>query len=627
MVVSRSEKAICNSCADLLAKMYNGLMIPIKAICSAAMAILLLSSASGADKSPVAAVVSFSGADFKGGGKDLYGSAIDGRSVNYVYAQPTGKRAEMESSFTLAAAPREPMFLYVTGRDDDSPRKCVIAIELNGKILFEGSNAFPKDKFTRLEFAIPENILTEGENVISIINREEHGGVGMPPWFQVAACDVGAENCFSKSDLHKEFKVVLPVHKRPFPEPLPAGKSPGFKWRGIKAWMWKPNQYFEEIPVLPRYKMNFFMNCYGNMCDIEHFSWGDPNCNRWWEPLPPEKKECFEKIVHQCQAEQITFCFSMNPNLSSRRIVNDDNPQSIDELYQHYAWMQNLGVKWFNISLDDISAGINASKQAKVVNEIFGRLRAKDPEAQMIFCPTFYWGDGKLTNSGVSQQAYLETLAKKLNPDVYMFWTGDGVIGKVTLAAAKSFRYLCGHRLFLWDNYPVNDNTPTMHLGPVVDRDPRLCEVIDGYLSNSMCKQNELNRLPLATCADYAYNPWDYDPMRSIGQAILLWTHSSAQRAVLAQLVDAYPGFLLYNAPGGTGSNPVLDRFQRINDGPQPGFTSRVYIDGLRKLSEQMRREFPDRYAAGKETLNNDIQKLQNVYANRYPAENKTFGN
>ena len=46
-------------------------------------------------------------------------------------------------------------------------------------------------------------------------------------------------------------------------------------------------------------------------------------------------------------------------------MVNDESPGSVDQLYKHYAWMQGLGVKWFNVSLDDISQGINASSQAR----------------------------------------------------------------------------------------------------------------------------------------------------------------------------------------------------------------------------------------------------------------------
>src|SRR5215475_5898696 len=148
----------------------------------------------------------------------------------------------------------------------------------------------------------------------------------------------------------------------------------------------------------------------------------------------------------------------MNPNLVSKRIVNDNSPGSIEALYKHYAWMQSLGVKWFNISLDDISSGINASTQAKVVNEILHRLRAKDSAAQMIFCPTYYWGDG----TGKEHQPYLERLAGELDGDVYLFWTGDSVVGKITRNAAENFRRISGHRLFLWDNSPVNDNNPSM---------------------------------------------------------------------------------------------------------------------------------------------------------------------
>ena len=40
-------------------------------------------------------------------------------------------------------------------------------------------------------------------------------------------------------------------------------------------------------------------------------------------------------------------------------------------------------------------------------------------------------------------------------------------------------------------------------------------------MSNPLSPQNDLNRIPLLTCTDYAYNPWDYDPARSIGQAIV----------------------------------------------------------------------------------------------------------
>jgi len=212
--------------------------------------------------------------------------------------------------------------------------------------------------------------------------------------------------------------------------------------------------------------------------------------------------------------------------------------EDIDQYYQHYAWAQSLGVKWFSISLDDVTWGdkgpaAGGADHAKLVNTIFGRLRGNDPQAQMIFCPVPYWGDGTKPDD----RAYLEALGKELHPDAYVFWTGDSVVApRITRKAAESYKGVVKHRLFLWDNYPVNDSAPTMHLGPVVGRDPDLCEVIDGYMSNPLSPQNRINRLPLLTCADYAYNPKMYDPDRSIGQSIVHLAETDAQRNALKDL-------------------------------------------------------------------------------------------
>jgi hypothetical protein len=560
-----------------------------------------------------AALAHFSGAEFQGGAKDLFGSDSDGEQVNYVYALPTG-RATMQVTFRLKSLPPGPLFVHLKARDDDYHTRCTISIELNGRTLFEGHNSFSSKVFETKRFTIPEGVLQEGENTLVIACREQEGKVGTPPWFQVAACVVAPEKYIIYRDLHQDFWVKLPAEMRPFPEPLPEGGRPGFKFRGTKGWLWTPQQYLAEIPCLAKFKLNFLMNCYGSMCDIEHYGWGDPHCNRWWEDLPDGKRKAYEEVVRECQSQGIAFCFSMNPNIFAKRVVNDNSPGSVDALFKHYAWMQGLGVRWFNLSLDDIKEGINASSQALVVNEIFHRLRAKDPDAQMIFCPTYYWGDG----TGKEQKPYLETLARELDQGVYLFWTGDAVVGRITRQGADTFRRLCGHRLFLWDNYPVNDGQPTMHLGPVIDRDPDLCEIVDGYMSNPMHEQNEINRIPLLTCLDYAWNPEAYDPIRSVGQAIIHLADTSPQRAVLKDLVDAYPGMLIYGSRS-TGFNSVQEQFTRLLAAPHSWLTAQAYIDGLQQLSERLKQQFPGHYQPEKQTLDNDIQQLKKKFAGKYP--------
>ena len=421
----------------------------------------------------------------------------------------------------------------------------------------------------------------------------------------------------SAMNLHADFHIVLPTAKLEFPEPLAAGQQPGFKIRGIKGWAWTPEQYLAEIPFLAEYKMNFLMNCYISMFDIEHHEkWYDGKANRWWEDLPPEKKAAYEKVVRSAQAHGLQFCFSMNPNLFSARQVNDDSSESVDLLFKHYAWMQSLGVKWFNLSIDDATNGINATTQSRVCNDIFHRLRAKDPRAQMIFCPTYYWGDG----TQPKQQPYLEELARELDPEIYVFWTGDAVVGKVSRRAADTFCGIVKHKVILWDNYPVNDGHSTMHLGPVTDRDPDLCEVLDGYMCNAMHEQNEIGRIPIATCADYAYNPHAYDPLRSIGQAIWLQADDQRQREVLRDLVEAYPGMLwVTSSRYSTSFNPVRAQIQKILAEPQPRPAAESYQASLDNLAVRLQTEFPNRYAPEKATLAADIAYAKKLVASRYP--------
>jgi hypothetical protein len=401
------------------------------------------------------------------------------------------------------------------------------------------------------------------------------------------------------------FTVLLPDSLRPFPETLPAGRSaPGFPLRGIKGWMWRAGQYLAEVPVLAQYRMNFLMNCYTSMFDIEHHPWGGgvSDCNRWWEPLPDEKKKAYEKVVRACQDHGIEFCFCMNPNLTSRRFANPGNPRDVADLWQHYRWMQGLGVRWFSICLDDIGEGKDPHMQATLVNEILRRLRTGDARAQMIFCPTYYAGDG--TSPGA--EPYLRTLAAELDSTVYIFWTGDATVSpRITRTAADRYRALIGRRLILWDNYPVNDSYATMNLGPVTGRDPDLCDVVDGYMSNSLCPQNEVNRLPMLTCADYAYNPWGYDPGRSIGQSIAHLAGTDDQKRALAALVEAYPGNLWFKT--WYSYNPVRAAFLRLDSLADGGTRSGEYLRAMETLALRLGNAFPHQFRDGGKTLTDDI--------------------
>ncbi|HOW72545.1 MAG TPA: beta-N-acetylglucosaminidase domain-containing protein [Phycisphaerae bacterium] len=556
--------------------------------------------------------IQLTGVDFAGGAHEKFGADKFGEAqVNYVYAKPTGAHSSMKAAFDVARVPDEPQFLHLKAMDDDQPEACRIEIRLNGRLLLEGRNPFPADRWQVHRIAVPAGVLRKGANELVVANVEENGAAGMPPWFMVASCGIGGEALVLRRDLARDFFFTLPKEKRPLPEPLPAGAEPGFKIRGIKGWFWKPEQYLAEIPVLKQYKMNFMMNCYGSM-----FSKPDKWENNWWEPMPEDRKEAYGRVIRACREAGIQFCFSKHPQLSSSRPIDPTRVEDFEKLWPHFAWAQEAGAEWFNLPLDDVhvmkGVKIDGSEHAQLINRLYGRLLEKDKRAQFIFCPTWYWGDG----SGGQERAYLEALARDLHPDVYLFWTGDAVVGQITRKAAEIYRGFAKHRIILWDNYPVNDGAPTLHLGPVTGREPDLNAVIDGYMSNPLCPQNEANRIPLLTCADYAFNPAAYDPERSIGQAILHLADTAERQQVLKDLVEAYPGMLIYKQ--GTGFNPVRHQYTRLASAAHSRFAAQGFIRQVEGLSARMKRAFPDRFEDARRTVDADVDWMKRAFAGKY---------
>lgn len=397
--------------------------------------------------------------------------------------------------------------------------------------------------------------------------------------------------------------MILPEILRPMPEPLASGDDPGFGIRGTKGWNWDPEQYLAEVPVLARFRMNFLMNCYLSIFKVQ-------GGNRWWAPLPDAARLAYEDVISSCQLYGINFCFSMNPQLASPDPMDPTSDSDFELLWQHYAWAQNRGVKWFNIALDDISGvPIVGGQHAELCNRMFARLRSRDPHAQLIFCPTWYWGNG------TEGQSYLQALGAGLHPEVYLFWTGDSVVPmQITTAAAGGYKSVVNHRLILWENYPVNDGAHTLHLGPLVGRDPALSELLDGFMSNPLYPQSDINRIPLATIADFAWNPYAYDPVRSIGQAIAHLADTPEGREAFKDLVEAYPGMMLHACGTfNTGYNPVRQRYLRV--AALGSARVAAYIDHIESIATRLASSFPDEFHSTRATILGDVAWMRQQWA------------
>ena len=515
------------------------------------------------------------------------------------------------ASFSLDAAPPAPVFLFLKLKSAaglDTP--CRLDILLNDAAVTGGLVAVSGSFWRYKRFPVPAGCLLPGLNSLRVKSGNKEDRKAAPVSLEISEALLADHRFVPRLDLMTDFEVELPETSGPFPTPLSDMKPLSFALRGTKGWAWTPEQYLEEIPFLVRAKMNFLMNCYTSM-----FSSLDPFINRWWEPLPEEKKRGFEKVVKACQKSGIAFCFSMHPQLFSERPLDLNNEEDFEKLWRHYAWMQGLGVKWFNLCYDDIGVeGLEKSAlgeaHARLVNRLLGRLREKTPDAELIFCPTYYAGCGDAPDA----RAYLEALGQRLSPEVYLFWTGDGVVTpRITRTCAATYQEIVNHRLIIWDNYPVNDRNPTLHLGPVTGRDSDLCEIASGYMSNPLCPQNEINRIPLFTCADYALTPAAYDPLRSIGQAIQALAANASQRQALKHLVDLYPGMLLYGSTG-TGYNPVWERYGTLLESPDGRAKAEAFRQRVKSVIEEFDSAFPGRYARTKETLRSHLERMKDYF-------------
>lgn len=428
------------------------------------------------------------------------------------------------------------------------------------------------------------------------------------------------------------FHVTLPRAREVLPfGSSRAGAQPAFALRGTKGYGWSEKQYLRQIPVMAECKLNFLMSGYESLWELgphDTLARG-VHANFWYKPLSSKKKEAFGQVIRSSRQHGIKFCFSMNPNLASDRPFEYGNAADLEALWKHYAWAQKLGVQWFNISLDDVHTGIDGSAQAHLLNTIYGRLREHDRQAQLVFAPTWYAGTGE---TGVETAAtlgatvpgskrnpgieYTEQIARELDSDIYLFWTGPLVCSlEVDPAQVRAYRSLSKHRIILWDNYPVNDRAPTLHMGPLTGRSADLPSEVHGYMSNPMASEDQANRVPLLTIADYAWNPEQYDPVRSIGQSILHYSQRPSDREALRQITELYPG-RLWDGSTMTGWNSLRERFKEEiaarNHSGAEGLVAKA-----KGVLSQMQSGFPDRWSSGWDVLQQDVAAMtQEVVGN-----------
>ena len=253
---------------------------------------------------------------------------------------------------------------------------------------------------------------------------------------------------------------------------------------------------------------------------------------RWRLPYPAAHWRDMARLIRAAQKHRIDFIYGFHPGEG----LCFSDPKSVQVLLRKARRFYDAGVHTFAVLFDDIPSRLThardrrsfknslACAEATWIAEIEARQPSSWKNVEWWICPSYYSEDALLERVfGRFEPFFLETLAEHLPVSTACFWTGDRVVSRAITSrhAQKIVRRIGGRPLLLWDNYPVNDLSMAgeLHIGPLQGRDPKLPDVVYGYLNNPLL-QEELSFLPLATCFDYAAAPGAYGAEKSWARAV-----------------------------------------------------------------------------------------------------------
>lgn len=241
-------------------------------------------------------------------------------------------------------------------------------------------------------------------------------------------------------------------------------------------------------------------NCYFYCPKGDRYVLGD------WDKRYPDISS-LKEIVDICIKNKIKFVYGLNPDFDVK-FVEDNFDEYIGRIVYKLNQFVEIGVNNFCILFDEVSFSYDLVNGVKNSNERkIGQLHVKimnklnETFENLWFCASDYFF--------TKETDYVLEL-KKLNKNISLIWTGDGVWTKrITTKMYERALKISSHKLVYWDNYPVNDDQHclnTFHIGGFNDPE---CK-IENILINPM-REAYANFLVLDTFNQYLEGNYNRD--------------------------------------------------------------------------------------------------------------------
>lgn len=278
---------------------------------------------------------------------------------------------------------------------------------------------------------------------------------------------------------------------------------------GFYGTPWSHQDRLDHLDHLGAHRMNTY----------EYAPKDDPyHRDKWREPYPQDKLAQLGELITRARANRVDFTFAISPGLS----ICYTSAGDVNSLLAKFDAIYALGGRSFNVALDDIDPnrwnceGDRAKYGAKgpgwaqtdLLNTVQGWARGKGDVAPLQTVPTEYYD--------ATDTPYKKAFRDNLDPEVIVHWTGWGVVPAAILKReAAAARAVYGHKILVWDNYPVNDYIPgRLPMAAYTGRENGLSESLTGIISNPM-NQAAVSKVALYSFGDFGWNDRAYDAERS----------------------------------------------------------------------------------------------------------------